>query len=486
MSLGSIITVPFNWLLMTLYNLVGNYGVAIILFALVVKIILLPFQMKSKRSMMRQASLTPQLKALEKKYGDNKQKYQEEMQKLYKEEGIKPLGGCLWSLIPFPILIALYSVIRQPLTHAMHMSAETITAVTEKLVSMGVYTVPERTDAYSQVTLANLIHEHFDTIKAAFPTEKLVDINYKFLGMNLGQRPQFKFWTFDYSDPKIWLPLVGLLLIPILSAVLSWLQTKVSSAQQQNTGGTEQQAAQMKSMTLMMPLVSLYIGFVMPAALGVYWIAQYVFGILQEIILNKHYGKIIAAESAEREERFRLREAELERKRQETERLRAEGKTQQNTNTSKKKLQAQERDKEDRRKAAEAREEMRRKRVAMGLPADPEIPESQVGNRRYARGRAYVADRYTNPETAEERTRLAAEASEGEAPIDESVPDDVDFAVSEAVEAGKETAESVEAAVEALPEADEDVEDAEPWEAEQDEEPWDVEDDDSDADKTGD
>ena len=93
---------------------------------------------------------------------------------------------------------------------------------------------------------------------------------------------------------------------------------------------------------------------------------------------------------------------------------------------------------------------------------------------------------YTNPETAEERTRLAAEASEGEAPIDESVPDDVDFAVSEAVEAGKETAESVEAAVEALPEADEDVEDAEPWEAEQDEEPWDVEDDDSDADKTGD
>ncbi len=474
MSLGSIITVPFNWLLMTLYNLVNNYGVAIILFALVVKLILLPFQMKSKHSMMRTASLTPKLKELEKKYGDNKQKYQEEVSKIYKEEGIKPLGGCLWSLIPFPILIALYSVIRQPLTHAMHMSAETITAVTEKLVTLGVYTVPEKANAYSQITLANLIHENLDAIKAAFPAEKVLDINYNFLGMNLGDTPNFRFWTFDWSNPKVWLPLVGLLLIPVISAVLSWLQTKVSSSQQPSAG-TDQQAAQMKSMTLMMPLISLYIGFVMPAALGVYWIAQYVFGILQEIILNKHYGKIIAAEEAERNERFRLREEELERKRQETERLRAEGKTQVNANTSKKKLQAQERDKEDRRKAAEAREELRRKRVAMGLPADPEIPESQVGNRRYARGRAYVADRYTNPETAEERTRLAAEASEGVDSIDDSIPDDVETALSEA-------AETVETAAQEPEDAEQTSSDeADPWDGDRDEDLWDDEDDKSDG-----
>ena len=481
MNLGSIITIPFNWLLMTLYNLVGNYGVAIILFALVVKIILLPFQMKSKRSMMRTASLNPQLKALEKKYGDNKQKYQEEVQKLYKEEGVKPLGGCLWSLIPFPILIGLYSVIRLPLKHAMSMSETTIAAVTEKLVSLGVYTIPEKANAYSQITLANLIHENFDAIKAAFPAEKILDINYSFLGMNLGDTPNFRFWTFDWSDPKIWLPAAGLLLIPILSAVLSWLQSKVSSTQGNNPAGADQQAAQMKSMMLMMPLISLYIGFVMPAALGVYWIAQYVFGIIQEVILNKHYGKLIAAEEAERNERFRLREEEWERKRQETERLRAEGKTQQNTNTSKKKLQAQERDKEDRRKAAEARDELRRKRVAMGLPAEPELPESQVGNRRYARGRAYVADRFTNPETAEERTRLAAEASEGASSIDESIPDDVDLTPEETAEAAETAVEETEAAIEAAePEAGDAEDEAEPWEDEADEEPWDDEDDKSD------
>ena len=470
-----IITVPFNWLLMTLYNFIGNYGLAVIIFALVVKLILLPFQMKSKRSMMRMASLSPRLKELEKKYGDNTQKYQEEMSKLYKEENIKPLGGCLWSLIPFPILIALYSVIRQPLKHAMHMTTDAIASVTDKLVSLGVYTIPEKVDAYSEVTLANLIHENFEPIRAAFPDLALKDINYKFLGMNLGNRPNFRFWTYDWSDPKVWLPMVGLLLIPIISAVLSWLQSKVSSSQSNDTGN-EQQAAQMKSMMLMMPLVSLYIGFVMPAALGVYWIAQYVFGILQEIILNKYYGKIIAAEEAERNERFRLREEELERKRQETERLRAEGKTQVNANTSKKKLQAQERDKEDRRRAAEAREEMRRKRVAMGLPADPEIPDSQVGNRRYARGRAYVADRFTNPETAEELTRLAAEASEGADPIDESIPDDVIVALPEtaadAETAAAEEAEAEDVAAEAEAEA-EDSAAAEPWDVGNDKDPWD-------------
>lgn len=459
------ITVPFNWLLMTLYNFVGNYGLAVILFALLVKLILLPFQMKSKRSMMRTASLAPQLKALEKKFGDNKQKYQEEVAKIYKEEGIKPMGGCLWSLLPLPILIALYSVIRQPLTHAMGMSEAAITELTDKFVSMGIYTIPEKVNAYSEITLANLIHDNFEQIRAIFP--EVLDINYNFLGMNLGQTPSFKFWKFDFSDPAIWLPAMGLLLIPIISAVLSWLQSKIS-AQMNAAAQTEQAAAQMKTMNLMMPFMSLYIGFIMPAALGVYWIAQYVFGLIQEVILNKHYGKIIAAEEAERNERFRLREEELERKRQETERLRAEGKTQVNTNTSKKKLQAQERNKEELRRAAEAKEALRKKRIAMGLPADEEIPDSQVGNRRYARGRAYVADRYTNPETAAELTRLAAEASEGAASIDETIPDDfVVMTESEAeveVEAVEEAAAETQDVVEDTPEEPWEEDDGEPWE----------------------
>ena len=86
---------PFGWLLLLLYNFVKNYGLAVILFALIVKLILLPFGMKSKKSMMRTSRVTPKLKELEKKYAGNKAKYQEEVAKLYKEEEIKPLGGCL-------------------------------------------------------------------------------------------------------------------------------------------------------------------------------------------------------------------------------------------------------------------------------------------------------------------------------------------------------------------------------------------------------
>ena len=104
---------------MWLYELTGNYGAAIFLFAFVVKVVLLYFSAKSKKSMMRQTRFTPYLKELEARYEGNKQKYQEEVAKLYKEEGINPMGGCLWSLIPFPILLALYQAIRKPITIMM-------------------------------------------------------------------------------------------------------------------------------------------------------------------------------------------------------------------------------------------------------------------------------------------------------------------------------------------------------------------------------
>ena len=113
------ITKPFAWLFVWLYNLTGNYGAAILLFALAVNLILTPFMAKSKKGMMRQTRLQPKLQELQRRHEGNQQKLNEEMQKLYREEGVNPMGGCLWSLIPFPILIALYSVIRQPFSRMM-------------------------------------------------------------------------------------------------------------------------------------------------------------------------------------------------------------------------------------------------------------------------------------------------------------------------------------------------------------------------------
>lgn len=403
----SYITMPFSWLLTVLYNLTTNYGVAVILFALIVKLILLPFQMKSKRSMMRTTRLQPRLKELEKRHEGNKQKYQEEVAKLYKEEKINPMSGCLWSLIPFPILIALYSVIRQPLTKMMGLAAEQVTLIQEKLVALGVYTIPEKADAYYEIELAELIHENFEAIKAV--VADVMSLDYSFLGMNLGDKPQWNFFmNVDWSNTAEWLPALGLFLIPIISAALSFLSMKISTAGQPQVD--EQQQSTSKSMMYMMPIMSIYICFVMPAALGIYWIFSTVFSIIQDFILNKHYKKVLDKEDAVRNAERAAREAELEQKRQETERLRAAGATTRNPNTSKRKIQATDKAKEEERQAAERAAEKAARRLAEGITDD--IPASQVGERRYARGRAYVADRFTNP-------RAAAQTPEQTAPAEE-------------------------------------------------------------------
>ena len=458
---------PFGLLLLWLYGLVGNYGVAIFLFALIVKLILLPFQMKSKKSMMRMNSLTPQVKALEKRHEGNPRKYQEEVSKLYKEEHVNPMSGCLWSLIPFPILLALYKAIRQPPTVMMGVSKDLIAeggAIFQKLTEMGFDAASN--NAYIELNMSEFISAHFGDFSGL--SDKLVQINYKFLGLNLGSQPQWNFFSkVNWSDVSDWLPALGLFLIPIISGLMSWLAQTIS--QKSNpTGGTaasQQAAQQMKTMNIMMPLVSVYICFIMPAALGIYWIFNSVLMIVQDLILNAYYGKRMEAENAAREENFRLREAEYERKRQETERLRAEGATVRNENTSKKKLQAKQRAELDGIKAAAIREERARRREMLGISDEEDIPASQVGNRRYARGRAYVEDRFTNPEGAEAATAAAAAASERDEQLAEKLaqtPEET--AVTESAEmadkpADEQSLESDEMADESEDEPDDEPED---------------------------
>ena len=443
MSLWDYIAKPFGWLLLTLYNLVGNYGVAIFLFALVVKIILLPFQMKSKKSMMRMAALNPQIQELQKRHEGNPRKLQEETSKLYKEEHVNPMSGCLWSLIPFPILLALYRAIRFPLTTMMGVAQDLVSeggALATKLADMGFSSSSNA--AYIQLQQSQFISNHWNDFDFTTISEKLQFINYKFLGVNLGDTPKLKFW----ENGLTWAA-VGLFLIPVVSAALSYLQMAISQKMTPQTGTTTQQAQsaqQMKTMNLMMPLVSLYICFIMPAALGIYWIFTSLLAIIQEAILNKIYGKQMELEKAEREARQRARDAEYERKRQETERLRAEGKTQENNNTSKKKQQARQRAEMDELRAAAVREERAAKRAALGIEEE-KIPDSQVGNRRYARGRAYVADRFTNPDRAEEATAAAAaESAEwtAEHAADEPVEDAVETAEAVSEEIGAVAAEA--------------------------------------------
>ena len=414
----NLITAPFSALLMLFYNLFGSYGWAILAFGVVLKLITLPFQMKSTKSMMQNSMLQPRMKELEKKYANDKQKNQEELAKLYQEAKINPMTGCLWSLLPLPILIALYAVVRRPLSNLMGLAATEVTALTTLLSDMGLYTVPAKADAYVEMTLANVLHENFSAVVSsgavASFADKLKDIDFNFLGLNLTMRPKVFFW--NYADTIGMAAAIGLFLIPFISALLSWLQSKVSQTTQPtaSTGNAnmdaqaQAQAQTSKSMMLWMPLMSVYICFIMPAAMGIYWIEQSVLGIVQQLALNKLYKGQIDEQMAEFNAAQQAREAEIERKRQETERLRAEGKTQVNASTSKKRLAAKERNEAEQKAAARRAAE----RSARGL--DKEIPASQVGNRRYARGRAYVEDRYENVQPA---------AGGADAPVTEEIND---------------------------------------------------------------
>ena len=118
-TIGYLICVPFAALVRLFYNLTGSYGVSLILFTLVIKLILLPFQMKSKKSMVRMSRMSGKMQEIQKKYANNQLKMQEEMQKFYQEEGFNPMSGCLWSFLPLPILMALYYIIREPIVYFM-------------------------------------------------------------------------------------------------------------------------------------------------------------------------------------------------------------------------------------------------------------------------------------------------------------------------------------------------------------------------------
>ena len=423
------IATPFGWLMMRLYELTDNFGWAIILFAIVVALVLLPFMAKSKKSMMRMTRLQPRMMELQKKHEGNPQKLNEEMARLYRENKVSPMGGCLWSLLPLFIMIALYRAVVKPLTIMMGIPDDMLQqggAIYEQLQNLG-YSLSNYTSSansfYEQIYQAKFITENWDAFRGI--SDNLVQMNFNFIGLDLSVTPDWHFWSFDLSTGA-W-PVIGLFIMPLISTGLNYLSMFISRKLQPSVGTTQQQqasASSMKTMMIIMPLMSLWIGYVMPAALCVYWIMNSLTGIIREVGLTLLYRKQMAKEDEEFYAKERAREEELERKRQETERLRAMNATTVNKNTSKKKQQAQAAQSAAERRAAAERAERAARRERLGI-TEQEKPASQVGNRRFARGRAYVEDRYENPEEAEEATLAAAEASEGVDAIDPDAADDV-------------------------------------------------------------
>ena len=427
MSFWEMITWPFAKLMVLFYNLTNSYGLSLILFSLTVNLVLMPFMAKSKKSMLRTTRLQPKIQEIQRRHEGNQQKLNAEMQKLYQEEGVNPMSGCLWSMLPLFLLIPLYSIIRMPITRMMGADSSVVDKLSE-LFSEEVAGLSARAAAYKEIVLTNLAHANWDSIPAELKSQGLMDIDLNFLGLPLGDTPD---WRVLFSGPWTWAA-IGLFLIPLLCTFLSWLSMKVATATNPQTAQNPQSEGMSKSMNAMMPLMSLFFCFMMPAAMGIYWMANSFFIMIRDYFLTKYYKKQLDIEDAERLAARSQREKELEAKREETERLKAEGKTEVNVNTSKKKLQASEKQQNAERRAAAEKAERAARRERLGVQ-EIEKPASQVGNRRYARGRAYVPDRYENPEGAEEATLAAALASEGAASIDETVEESLPEIVEETV-----------------------------------------------------
>ena len=363
-----IILTPFAWLLMLFYDFSQNYGIALILFALVIKLVLFPFNLKGKKSMIQMNLLSSKMQQLQKQYGKDRERYNLEIQKLYEKEKVNPMSGCLWSFIPIIFLMVLYGIIREPLTYLMNVPADMINTVAE-------ITGVANSGTYPQIAMLKAIADPavLEQVKAALGDAGagLFSMNVEFLGINLANIPQLNFWSAEGG--LVW-GNIGLFLLPLVSVGTSLLSMYVSmKTNQMNRGGeqNEQMAKTNRTMMIFMPIMSLWIGFTVPAGLSIYWIAQYIFSIFQELIcgrlLKKDYERA-RAEAAERERQ----EKEDEKRRKEEARL------------------------ERQRRLEEEKKNRGKKKPKKAEPTEPGInkDDSRIGIRAYARGRAYDPNRF--------------------------------------------------------------------------------------------
>lgn len=411
-NLADIIQIPFGYLLDWLYQLTTSYGWALILFSVIVKLVLMPATAKSKRSSMKMSRLTPKIQYIQKKYENDQQKQSEALQALYKEEGVSMGGGCLWSLLPMLILFPLYAVIRQPILYMLHESFEVTCNILNAIKETIAPDLITGNTYYEQLVAVSHLPEFADQLKSMVPEiseRTLQGLNFSFLGVDLSAVPQWKVWTADWTWD--WAH-IGAFLLPLLSAgsqlvtmIISQntnnsLVTNEKGVQDKEAAQNSQAAQSTKVMLYMMPIMTVFIGFGVPAALSLYWLTQSVVGTVTDFFLNKKLRKEYDAEDAIRLQKAMEEElAELEKERIRAERRAAnpDGITE---NTSKKKLQQKQQREQQAAKAAARKEYNAKHGIVEEEPEEAEVM-SGIPERPYCKGRNYDPYRYSSENTEE-------------------------------------------------------------------------------------
>ncbi|MBR2461454.1 MAG: YidC/Oxa1 family membrane protein insertase [Clostridia bacterium] len=286
-----IISTPFGYLMRFLYQLTSNYALSLLIFAVIVKLVLLPLTIHQRSSSVKQAKLRPKERAIRKRYQgrtDPEARIQmaNELQAMYKEENYSIAGGCLPLLIQLPIILALYNIVRDPLTHISRLTAETVTAVQNKaleLIKAGELALSgasESTSALTQIQMSAALRKLPEAFNGILPADTVL--------------PDFTLFGVDMSNNPT-LSLSFIVIFPILAAAFQWFSSFVMTKMmpKPETAGSEQtpeaQAAErtMKNMNIMMPLLTLFIAFKLPAIMSLYWVYQSIIGIITQVIVYK-------------------------------------------------------------------------------------------------------------------------------------------------------------------------------------------------------
>lgn len=309
----------FGYLFRILFSFVENYGIALVIFSLFFRIILLPSTMKQQKSSAKMMRLQPKLRRIREKYQDynpqeRQQKIQQETSELYQQEGYSSMGAsCLPLLIQMPVLMGLYGIIRQPLTYVLEFSEEAIKAFTDAASSLNL--IGERATYYAEsIVISNLEKIVTDVpelmTKFSAEIETMRSFDFTILGIDLGSIPSSVYSEFGITKQSI-----IILAIPVLSGIASLATSLLSQIRQKKANPDMQNQQMMGCMMLMMPLWSVYLCWNFPVGMGMYWILSSAFAFLQTLVLGYIYAprktvaRLMVEETIERRSYERTKKA---------------------------------------------------------------------------------------------------------------------------------------------------------------------------------
>lgn len=268
-----------------IYRTIGNYGLAIIVITIIIRLALLPLSIKSTKSTQKMSALNPEVEKIKQKYKNDQQKQNAEIQKLYKENNVSCAGGCLPMLLQFPVLIALFNVFRGALTYVIGLPAETVALIAGRL---GIE--PEQGNVFNELYIMDTLRqnpEQMELVSDLIRSDQLINLD--FLGLNLGKTPTINPSLLFGPEMQVYLPL---LVIPILSVVAVMISQKLSQQPRAETPKKNPQAknpaqGMQNMMKFLIPGMTLYFSFIFPTGLGLHWFFTYLFQIAQQVVINK-------------------------------------------------------------------------------------------------------------------------------------------------------------------------------------------------------